>query len=169
MSRPGDWNCRSCQHLNFQRRETCQRCGEMRLGGGVLGGFGTGFGGRESMMNPSVFGFTGPDVRPGDWYCSVGNCGAHNFASRSSCFKCGVFKDDLASSGGGFHGDLSRNRNFGFGGGSVGVGGGSSRTAGWKSGDWLCSRPGCNEHNFASRMECFRCNAPRDSGSKSPY
>ncbi|PWA43891.1 Zinc finger, RanBP2-type [Artemisia annua] len=107
MSRPGDWNCRSCQHLNFQRRETCQRCGEMRLGGGVLGGFGTGFGGRESMMNPSVFGFTGPDVRPGDWYCSVGNCGAHNFASRSSCFKCGVFKDDLASSGGGFHGDLS--------------------------------------------------------------
>ena len=26
-------------------------------------------------------------------------------------------------------------------------------------------RSGCNEHNFASRMECFRCNAPRDSGS----
>ena len=81
------------------------------------------------MMNPSVFGFTGPDVRPGDWYCSVGNCGAHNFASRSSCFKCGVFKDDLASSGGGFHGDLSRNRNFGFGGGSVGVGGGIKAAA----------------------------------------
>lgn len=30
-------------------------------------------------------------------------------------------------------------------------------------------RSGCNEHNFASRMECFRCNAPRDSSGKSPY
>ncbi|KAA8525384.1 hypothetical protein F0562_007198 [Nyssa sinensis] len=32
MSRPGDWNCRSCQHLNFQRRDSCQRCGEPRPG-----------------------------------------------------------------------------------------------------------------------------------------
>ncbi|XVF49846.1 hypothetical protein PTKIN_Ptkin04bG0049000 [Pterospermum kingtungense] len=31
MSRPGDWNCRLCQHLNFQRRDSCQRCGESRL------------------------------------------------------------------------------------------------------------------------------------------
>ncbi|CAI9289374.1 unnamed protein product [Lactuca saligna] len=85
MSRPGDWNCRSCQHLNFQRRDSCQRCGETRYGGG--GGV---FGGRGSIISPSAFGFTGPDVRPGDWYCNVGNCGAHNFASRSSCFKCGV-------------------------------------------------------------------------------
>ncbi|KAI3792044.1 hypothetical protein L2E82_05913 [Cichorium intybus] len=165
MSRPGDWNCRSCQHLNFQRRDSCQRCGEARHGGG-----GGGFGGRGSI-NASAFGFTGPDVRPGDWYCNVGNCGAHNFASRSSCFKCGAFKDDLASSGGGggvFDGDMSRGRGFGFGGGSGGGGGGSSRS-GWKSGDWICGRPGCNEHNFASRMECFRCNAPRESGSKSPY
>ncbi|KAL7596216.1 hypothetical protein Lser_V15G28212 [Lactuca serriola] len=169
MSRPGDWNCRSCQHLNFQRRDSCQRCGETRYGGG--GGV---FGGRGSIISPSAFGFTGPDVRPGDWYCNVGNCGAHNFASRSSCFKCGAFKDDLACSGGGgggggvFDGDMSRGRGFGFGGGSGGGGGGSSRS-GWKSGDWICGRPGCNEHNFASRMECFRCNAPRESGNKSPY
>ncbi|KAI7747936.1 hypothetical protein M8C21_015785, partial [Ambrosia artemisiifolia] len=123
MSRPGDWNCRSCQHLNFQRRESCQRCGEMKHGGG--------FGGRGSI-NASAFGFTGPDVRPGDWYCNVGNCGAHNFASRSSCFKCGAFKDDLASSGGGggFDGDMSRSRGFGFG----GSGSGGSSRSGWKSG-----------------------------------
>ncbi|GER26351.1 Ran-binding zinc finger protein [Striga asiatica] len=30
MNRPGDWNCRSCQHLNFQRRDSCQRCGDPR-------------------------------------------------------------------------------------------------------------------------------------------
>ncbi|TMW83519.1 hypothetical protein EJD97_001466, partial [Solanum chilense] len=55
-------------------------------------------------------------------------------------------------------------RGFGFGGAS-----GGSRS-GWKSGDWICTRLGCNEHNFASRMECFRCNAPRDlAGNKSSY
>jgi len=28
-------------------------------------------------------------------------------------------------------------------------------------GDWIC--PECNEHNFARRWICFRCNAPRES------
>ncbi|PON57902.1 zinc finger protein [Parasponia andersonii] len=164
MSRPGDWNCRSCNHLNFQRRESCQRCGEGRPAGGerTSGDYG-GFGGRAGGGS---FGFTtGPDVRPGDWYCAIGNCGAHNFASRSSCYKCGAFKDDSSTGGGGggYEAELPRMRGYGFG------GGGSSRS-GWKSGDWICTRSDCNEHNFASRMECFRCNAPRDSCSgKSPY
>ncbi|XP_059658109.1 transcription initiation factor TFIID subunit 15-like [Cornus florida] len=152
MNRPGDWNCRSCQHLNFQRRDSCQRCGDPRPGD-----FGS-FGGRGAA---SSFGFiTGPDVRPGDWYCNVGNCGTHNFASRSTCFKCGAFKDEASS--GGYEGEMSRSRGFGFGGGSGGSGGGGPGRSGWKSGDWICTRSGCNEHNFASRMECFRCNAPRD-------
>nr|XP_027084221.1 TATA-binding protein-associated factor 2N-like isoform X1 [Coffea arabica] len=125
MSRPGDWNCRSCQYLNFQRRDSCQRCGDPRPGerGGDFMGRGN-----------SSFGFSsGPDVRPGDWYCSFGTCGAHNFASRSSCFKCGALKDE--SSGGGFDGDhMPRQRGFGFGGGS------SGGRSGWKSGDWICTR-----------------------------
>ncbi|XP_064966156.1 uncharacterized protein LOC135613091 [Musa acuminata AAA Group] len=151
--KPGDWNCRSCQHLNFSRRDSCQRCGDPRMS--VDRSEYAAFGGRGG---PS-FGFSGSDVRPGDWYCS---CGAHNFASRSSCFKCGALKDDSAIGGGGggggcgFDGDVPRSRAFGFGGGR----------AGWKSGDWICNRSGCNEHNFASRMECFRCSAPRDSGTE---
>lgn len=129
MSRPGDWNCRSCQHLNFQRRDSCQRCGDPRSGGGDFGGFG----GRGA----SSFGFTtGSDVRPGDWYCSAGSCGAHNFASRSSCFKCGAFKDD-----GGFDYDMPRSRGLGLGGGAAGGGGGGGGgRPGWKSGDWICNR-----------------------------
>ncbi|XP_078177450.1 ran BP2/NZF zinc finger-like superfamily protein isoform X2 [Carex rostrata] len=149
--KPGDWNCRSCQHLNFSRRDMCQRCGETRTGGD----FGANFGGVRGMSSFGG-GFGGSDVRPGDWYC---NCGAHNFASRSSCFKCGVFKEE-SSVNGGFDGDMSRSRGFGFGNG----GGGGGGRPGWKSGDWICTRSGCNEHNFASRMECFRCNAPRESG-----
>ncbi|KAL9400311.1 hypothetical protein Peur_009272 [Populus x canadensis] len=161
MSRPGDWNCRSCQHLNFQRRDSCQRCGDPRPG--ERDHYGS-FGGRSSGGS---FGFTGPDVRPGDWYCTAGNCGAHNFASRSSCFKCGVSKDE--SSGGGLDAEMSRMRGYGFGGGGGGGGGGGS-SRNWKSGDWICTRSGCNEHNFASRTECYRCNAPRESSSnKSSY
>ncbi|KAI6689972.1 hypothetical protein NL676_026800 [Syzygium grande] len=57
MSRPGDWNCKSCQHLNFQRRDTCQRCGDVRCSSDFAS-----FGGRSG----SSFGFTGSDVRPGD-------------------------------------------------------------------------------------------------------
>ncbi|KAK6912633.1 Zinc finger, RanBP2-type [Dillenia turbinata] len=156
MSRPGDWNCRSCHHLNFQRRDSCQRCGNPRpgeRGGDPYGSFGSRGGSSAS------FGFTGADVRPGDWYCTIAHCGAHNFASRSSCFKCGAFKDE---SSGGFETDMPRPKMFGFGGG-----GGSSSRSNWKSGDWICTR--CNEHNFASRTECFRCNAPRESGSKSSF
>lgn len=126
MSRPGDWNCRSCHHLNFQRRDSCQRCGDPKSGvdRGDFGSFGGGRGG-------SSLGFssTGSDVRPGDWYCAAGNCGAHNFASRSSCFKCGAFKDD-----GGFDCDMPRSgRGFGLGSGGGG-------RPGWKSGDWICNR-----------------------------
>lgn len=129
MNRPGDWNCRACQHHNFQRRDTCQRCGDPKPDYGRAG------------LQAAAFGFTtGPDVRPGDWYCAVANCGAHNFASRSTCFKCGLFKDDLLAGGGGgggFDSDYSRGRGFGFGsGGGAGAGG----RAGWKSGDWICAR-----------------------------
>ena len=127
MNRPGDWNCRTCNHLNFQRRESCQRCGEPRSGGGDYGG---GFGGGRGSSSFGGF-TTGPDVRPGDWYCTVGNCGAHNFASRSSCFKCGAPKED--SSAGPFDADMPRMRPYGF-------GGGSSARPGWKSGDWICTR-----------------------------
>ncbi|CAM8980350.1 unnamed protein product [Rhodiola kirilowii] len=153
MSRPGDWSCRSCNHLNFQRRDSCQKCGDPRQSGGIVD-YSTIFGGGR-LTGGSAFVFaTGPDVRPGDWYCSVRNCGAHNFANRSNCFKCGALKEEL-SAGGGFETEFGRGK------GLFGSSTGSGRN-GWKSGDWLCNRPGCNEHNFANRMECFRCNAPRE-------
>ncbi|VVB17204.1 unnamed protein product [Arabis nemorensis] len=168
MNRPGDWNCRSCNHLNFQRRDSCQRCREPKPGGINTDLF-SGFGGRPISNS---FGFnTGADVRPGDWYCNLGNCGTHNFASRSSCFKCGAAKDESSRSAAvaatGFidMNDDPRRNLFGFGSSS---GGGTGRSS-WKSGDWICSRSGCNEHNFASRSECFRCNAPKEPTTNPPY
>ena len=40
---------------------------------------------------------------PGDWQCSAGDCQAHNFASRTTCFKCNTPKpgnDGGGTSGG---------------------------------------------------------------------
>jgi hypothetical protein len=106
--KPGDWNCNSCQHLNFGRRDFCQRCratrsdlqfGDGREIGGVL---------------------TSLDVRPGDWYC---NCGYHNFACRSSCLKCGTIVRDFPAGQGG-----------------TGAAESGGVRAGWKTGDWICTR-----------------------------
>ncbi|CAA6672680.1 unnamed protein product [Spirodela intermedia] len=158
--KPGDWDCGACQHLNFSRRDSCQRCGEPRSGDRPSSSFGAGGGSSFGASGGSPFGTGGSDVRPGDWYCP---CGYHNFASRSTCFKCGAFKDETTA---GFDGgDALRSRGYGFGGAG---GGASAARAGWKSGDWICTRTGCNEHNFASRMECYRCNAPREAGNHLP-
>jgi hypothetical protein len=43
-------------------------------------------------------------------------------------------------------------------GGDMGGGGGGGNQGGLKPGDWMC--PGCNFHNFASRVQCFKCYAP---------
>ncbi|XP_042408652.1 zinc finger Ran-binding domain-containing protein 2-like [Zingiber officinale] len=138
--KPGDWVCRSCQYVNFCRRDSCQRCGELKVGVQL-----------ERADYSSISGSW--DVKPGDWYCAA--CGVHNYASRPSCFKCSASKDDSAS--------VIAN-SWGFRCNSPG--GAANWSSSWKSGDWICSRLGCNEHNYASRTECFRCNAPRsDCGS----
>ncbi|CAN8265165.1 unnamed protein product [Cochlearia groenlandica] len=162
MNRLGDWNCRSCSHLNFQRRESCQRCGEPKLGSitDLISGF------ASRPVNNSLGFNTGLDVRPGDWYCNLGNCGTNNFANRSRCFKCGAAKDESSRSAANTglrdtNNDGLRRGFFSLGSSSGGGGGGMGRSP-WKSGDWICLRYGCNEHNFASRSECFRCNAPKE-------
>ncbi|XP_072968405.1 RNA-binding protein involved in heterochromatin assembly dri1-like [Typha angustifolia] len=131
MSRkPGDWNCRSCQYLNFCKRESCQRCGDPKFG-------------IERTDYTSISG-GGWEVKPGDWYCS---CGVHNYASRANCFKCGATKNDNST--------VTHSWGFGL----------NAHQTGWKSGDWICARLGCNEHNYAIRTECFRCSAPRHYGN----
>ncbi|KAK9697792.1 hypothetical protein RND81_08G061700 [Saponaria officinalis] len=141
MSWAGDWMCGACQHMNFKKRDSCHRCGFSRYAGHV-----------NNVSNAAA-------VRPnrtevvlaGDWYCQALNCGAHNYASRVSCFRCSALKPECS---GGF-----------FGGGSVmAATGGVTVVPGWKTGDWICSRPGCGEHNYACRTGCYKCKTPRDFG-----
>jgi hypothetical protein len=109
--KPGDWNCKYCEHLNFSRRDFCQKCRNPRPD--LQFGDGHGTGGVLTSL----------DIRPGDWYCT---CGYHNFASRSSCFNCGAIV-----------------RDFPAGQGAAGAEGGRESAAvraGWKAGDWICTR-----------------------------
>ncbi|XP_057967186.1 uncharacterized protein LOC131157219 isoform X2 [Malania oleifera] len=135
MSWGGEWMCCRCQHLNFKKREACHKCGRQKFGG--------------ESTDESSYGRPAEEVLPGDWYCSAAGCGAHNFASRTSCRRCSAPKDDC------YYGEMMGS------GGSYGCDGSGGRP-GWKTGDWICTRPGCGEHNYASRIQCFRCQTPKD-------
>ncbi|KAL6974278.1 hypothetical protein U1Q18_028459 [Sarracenia purpurea var. burkii] len=84
MSREGggDWMCSSCQHLNFKKRDSCQRCQCPKFGAGA---------------DASSYGINRTEVLAGDWYCNSLNCGAHNYASRTNCYMCGATKNDYCS------------------------------------------------------------------------
>ena len=137
--KPGDWNCKNCQHLNFSRRDYCQRCRDPHPDLQFGDGYSTG----------GVL--TSLDIRPGDWYCS---CGYHNFASRSSCFKCGTIVRDFPAGQGaaGGEGDFARGRDS------------AAVRAGWKAGDWICTRWSNYFYSISVRWRhAFVCMA-RNSG-----
>ncbi|MCD7473313.1 hypothetical protein HAX54_015094 [Datura stramonium] len=100
MSREGDWMCAACQHLNFKKRDACQRCSCPKY---------------ETSADVSTYGLNRTEVLAGDWndgtrmraydaaclflvgrvvigYSRIG-CGRHNYASRAECYKCKTPKD----------------------------------------------------------------------------
>ena len=108
----GDWMCAACEHINFKKREACQSCGYPKYGG----------------PDPSTYRYSRTETLAGDWFCTAMNCGAHNYASRPNCYRCGAFKDHYSS---GCGGNMM---------GSGGYGSDCSSPPGWKSGDWICPR-----------------------------
>ncbi|KAG2398953.1 Nuclear pore complex protein [Vigna angularis] len=105
----GDWMCGACQHINFKKRDSCQTCGYPKFGG----------------PDPTTYRYNWTETLAGDWYCTSMNCGAHNYASRSSCYRCGALKDGYSCR---------------FGGNIDPCGGyASDCPPGWKTGDWICS------------------------------
>ncbi|KAK9697796.1 hypothetical protein RND81_08G061900 [Saponaria officinalis] len=138
MSSPGDWLCGACQHVNFKKRESCQKCNFPKYG---------------TQADIPYYAYTNAanrttEVLAGDWYCQSINCGAHNYASRTNCFRCGNYKcDQYASvgynvndmiSGGGYAADYHQQQQL--------------LPPGWKSGDWICVRyvPFCSDYRLMS-------------------
>ncbi|KAL1554880.1 zinc finger Ran-binding domain-containing protein 2-like [Salvia divinorum] len=125
MSREGgDWMCQACQHINFKKREACQRCSCPKYS--------------TAAEVEAYAAAQRTEVMAGDWYCGGMNCGAHNYASRSTCYRCGAVKTYCS---------------YGY---------AYDAVPGWKTGDWICNRLGCAMHNYASRMECYKCKTPRE-------
>ena len=119
----GDWTCPQCSNSNFSFRTECNRCsaprgdtpgdgggrqdrgrddrrggrfdrGNDRRGGDRGGRFDRG-NDRRGGDRDQRGGHDRNAPKPGDWTCN--DCGANNFASRSSCFRCGP---DAAQRGG---------------------------------------------------------------------
>ena len=135
VRRPGDWTCPGCAAHNFASRSVCFKCKNAKPGGG-FGGAGGDVG---AKVSEPAGGPAGGNFRPGDWICS--GCRAHNFASRSACFKCKQRKAGGEGSGSA----------------PAASGGGSAAPENFRSGDWMCQN--CRAHNFASRAACFKCSS----------
>jgi len=90
--------------------------------------------------------------KPGDWICP--GCKSNVFASKSSCFRCSTPKPAEGSVSSGF---MFHQPSFG----------GKSNNPDMRPGDWTCSD--CGTLCFASKTNCFKCNAPKaDSKSVPP-
>ena len=79
--RPGDWLCAGCRAHNFASRVVCFKC-KTRKSGSLSEGPPS----SREQRDDEDDGRGGFPMRSGDWLCD--SCGAHNFASRGTCFKC---------------------------------------------------------------------------------
>mmetsp|Transcript_8259 Transcript_8259/g.20297 ORF Transcript_8259/g.20297 Transcript_8259/m.20297 type:complete len:362 (+) Transcript_8259:104-1189(+) len=111
------------------------------------------YGGDKSGYSDSYSNFNknkSSGFKPGDWSCA--ECNAHNFSSRSSCFKCQAAKPSDGKDGDGSDPYASFHKSSSKGGGSFG----------FKQGDWYCTK--CDAHNFARNDKCFKCSADKPEG-----
>eukprot|EP00811_Abedinium_folium_P000772 NODE_10708_length_1334_cov_5.347142.p2 GENE.NODE_10708_length_1334_cov_5.347142~~NODE_10708_length_1334_cov_5.347142.p2 ORF type:complete len:280 (+),score=58.63 NODE_10708_length_1334_cov_5.347142:104-943(+) len=121
-------------------------------------------------------------MKPGDWMCEA--CGNHNFASRQVCNKCAGPHSGTAVAASPppvtpvpvptsrAYGPVVRTATNGAGKQELGRGVSKApvRAAPYDpappsskpimDGDWMC--PQCNNHNFASRVTCKRCDKLRE-------
>jgi len=147
--RPGDWDCPSCEHMNFASRSTCRSCSNSRDG------------------QQSNSGSNHSEARPGDWDCS--SCQHLNFAKRDTCRNCGAQKDafgaqqrlpDWTCSGCSFN-NFGRNKQC-LKCNTVAPTFTSNNNNFAKAGDWHCS---CGELVFASRNACRSCGNTKPGNS----
>lgn len=110
MSQEGDWLCIACQHVNFKKRDACQRCNCPKY---------------ASEADAALYGRNKSEVLPGDWYCNA--CCAHNYASRTNCYRCGASKSGYFGLGAG----MVTPGSYGY---------DASVLPGYKTGDWICNR-----------------------------
>eukprot|EP00472_Partenskyella_glossopodia_P003175 CAMPEP_0197531244 /NCGR_PEP_ID=MMETSP1318-20131121/34772_1 /TAXON_ID=552666 /ORGANISM="Partenskyella glossopodia, Strain RCC365" /LENGTH=492 /DNA_ID=CAMNT_0043087389 /DNA_START=73 /DNA_END=1551 /DNA_ORIENTATION=- len=161
--RPGDWICLSCGAHNFKDKLNCFNCFT-----------------RKPFMAPQMGQFSGMEMglhsylpanfKPGDWMCP--QCAAHNYQSRTACFKCNAEKPANPTQGGQGGEQLQ---------GQIQpvsqlmmaqqpniyqvqallaqASLGPRLPPNFRPGDWMC--PSCAAHNYRSRESCFKCSGDK--------
>eukprot|EP01130_Rhizamoeba_saxonica_P012466 TRINITY_DN525_c0_g1_i10.p1 TRINITY_DN525_c0_g1~~TRINITY_DN525_c0_g1_i10.p1 ORF type:complete len:126 (+),score=12.56 TRINITY_DN525_c0_g1_i10:104-481(+) len=76
-----DWDCTSCNYINFQYRQNCKSCGLDRSNPSY----------ESSHQDDRGSYYKSNQGRPGDWTCP--NCHDLVFASRDKCRHCGTPKN----------------------------------------------------------------------------
>lgn len=128
-------------------------------------------------------------MKEGDWVCAA--CANVNFARRDACNRCDAKRAYQQGGGkGGCGGRVYGDNGYGGGGYEPVVGKGGGRGGAehgfgalqqaaaamvqaiggggnMKDGDWMCSR--CNNHNFASRVQCNKCQTQRPGTKKGDW
>jgi len=125
------------------------------------------FGPAAPLPSPPVI--MNPNRRPGDWNCQA--CMAHNFASRSECFKCRHMKPGgISRRPGDWWCGKCNGHNYAYRVDCFKCATDKSEGTSepnpvvpnadmcW-AGDWDC--PSCNALCFSSRMVCFKCDEPK--------
>lgn len=151
--RPKDWICSQCSVKVFGSKSSCFKCQADK-------------GDSQDAPDDGASSFS-RGGRASDWICD--GCGAKVFGSKSSCFKCHAEKGDSkdAPADGGSSSWGNDNKDSGARGGSSwgnddkGDSGARPKPGG-KPGDWNCE---CGVSNFASRNECFKCQAAKPEGA----
>ncbi|XP_063902173.1 uncharacterized protein LOC135121820 [Zophobas morio] len=102
---------------------------------------------------------------PGDWMCP--QCDSHNFSRNMNCRDCGIVRPNNAdklenyrSGGGENQKHYTNNSRYSSSNNSFGMVN-NSIPLNFMPGDWMCSQPKCQHHNFARNLECRRCGAPK--------
>lgn len=168
----GNWSCPACRNVNYAMREACNRCGEPKPPEEDLLLEKLAAAPQPAARRPSGAPVAGVD---GNWECR--SCGNVNYAMREACNRCGVPKppeeeeeddepplveeeedeDALEALDPVFEPSPQAPRGRIPGGPPVaGV-----------DGNWSCSQ--CGNINFAHRVACNRCQAPKPPiGGRAP-
>lgn len=141
--REGDWMCGQCGNHNYASRQACNRCEAPKPSKLLAYGAAKMMQEKHNRLSPylapAMSGKGG--MRPGDWMCP--SCSNINYAMRTACNRCGGAKPTIGFPMGGF-GLLSMQ---------------SAAGQKLRAGDWICRA--CNNHNYAIREACNKCNVPK--------
>jgi len=140
--RAGDWLCSACNSHNFASRSACFRCQAPK------GGYAPPEP-RGALVAPT-------GMQDGDWICPA--CSNHNFKSRQQCNRCQTPRPVSAGFAAQAQMTLPSPRPSSAPSLPPHAGPLIAPT-GMREGDWIC--PQCSNHNFATRGQCNRCQAPK--------